>query len=239
MPILATAQQILTQAGQELGLEVGTIGTLQAGQTGDMALALLNALGDDLVRAYDWQFLLKTASLVGDGVTTLFPMPADFGRTVNQTEWSNSMKRPMNGPLTPQQWGWTQYGIVSVGIFYRYRIVGNQFEVFPVPPVGETFNFYYITKNWVNSGVSPGTYIDKVDAGNAVPVFDRRLLISGLKDRLWGQKGFDTSVLKGEFNYNLESEKGQTQGAQAINLSGCLDTFYINPLINITDGGWN
>lgn len=238
MPIVATAQEIITAAGQELGLEVGAVGTLQTGNTGEMALALLNSLGEDCVRVHDWQFLQFVAGFSGDGVNSTFPMPDDYGRTVNQTQWANNMKRPMTGPLTPQQWGWTQYGIVSVGVFYRYRIHLNEMEVFPAPGVGETFNFYYISKNWVFDPVAQA-YKDKITLGTDQPVFDRRLMITGLKQRLWGQKGFDTSVLQREFEFNLNAEKGQSQGAQILNLGGSMDTFYLNPLINITDGGWN
>lgn len=238
MPIPASAQAILTAAGQELGLAVGQIGTLQTGNTGDQALALLNSLGMDLVRSYDWQFLMFTHQVTGDGVLTSFPMPANFGRIVNQTQWSESMRRPMQGPLTPQQWGWTQFGIVSVGVFYKYRILQNEFTVFPTPPNGEKFDFYYISKNWVYDPLTL-TYKDQVTAGTDQPVFDGRLMIAGLKERLWAQKGFDTSALSQEFQYCLNAEKSEGQGAQAISLSGPIDTFYLNPLLNIPDGDWN
>lgn len=238
MPIPATAQQILTKAGQELGLEVGTIGALQTGNTGEQALALLNSLGDDLVRNYDWQFLMFTAAFNGDGVTSGFTLPADYGRTVNQTEWSASMKRPMQGPLTPQQWGWTQFGIVSVGVFFKYRILQNKFTIFPTPGVGQAFDLFYISKNWVYDPVGL-VYKDQITLGTDVPVFDRRLLIAGLKQRLWAQKGFDTSALGREFDYVLAAEQSQTQGAQQICLAGPQDSFYINPFFNLPDGDWN
>lgn len=238
MPILATAQEIITAAGQELGLEVGTIGVLQTGDNGVQALALLNSLGDDLVRVYDWQFLQFTNTFSGDGVTSAFPMPANFARVVNQTEWAKNMKRPMQGPLTAQQWGWTQFGIVSVGVFYKYRILQNKFNVFPTPGVGEDFAFFYMSKNWVESGTTPGTYKDKCSSVNDIPQFDRRLMINGLKLRLWAQKGFDTSALAREFDFVLANEKGQSTGAQQISLSGPIDTFYLNPLTNIPDGNW-
>jgi len=238
MPITATAQQILTAAGQQLGLEVGTIGTLQTGQTGDQALALLNSLGDDLVKVYDWQFLMFTKDIQGDGVTSAFAMPTDFGRIVNQTEWAKNMKRPMQGPLTPQQWGWTQYGIVSAGVFFRYRILQGKFTIFPTPSATEKFSFFYISKNWVYDPIGL-VYKDAITLGTDVPVFDRSLMITGLKQRLWAQKGFDTSVLSAEFDYQLAAEKGQNQGASEIALAGNIDTFYLNPLNNVMDGGWN
>lgn len=237
MPIMASAQEIITAAGAELGLSVGTIGLLQTGQTGEQALSLLNALGDECVKVHDWQMLEKVAEFIGDGTMVQFELPTDFGRVINQTEWSSRDKRPMSGPMTAQTWGWTQYGIVATGIFFRYRILGNKFTTFPTAGVDETFHLFYISKNWVFDPLT-STYKDSITLGTDMPVFDRRLMISALKVKLWAQKGFDTTVLTQDFNYNLSLEKGQNQGAAQINLAGSVDTFYINPLSNIPDGSW-
>lgn len=237
MPTMASAQEILTAAGAELGLSIGTIGLQQTGQTGEQALSLLNALGDECVKVHDWQMLEKVAEFTGDGSIVQFDLPADFGRVINQTEWSSRDMRPMSGPMTPQTWGWTQYGIVATGVFFRYRILDNKFTTFPTAGAGETFHLFYISKNWVYDPVSL-VYKDKITLGTDQPVFDRRLMISALKLKLWTQKGFDTTALLQEFNYNLKTEKSQNQGASAISLAGPMDTFYINPLFNIPDGSW-
>jgi hypothetical protein len=237
MPIIASAQEILTAAGAELGLAVGTIGLLQTGNTGEQALALLNAIGDECVKVHDWQMLEKTAEFTGDGTLFQFDLPMDFGRVVNQTEWSSRDKRPMSGPMTPQTWSWAQYGIVATGIFFRYRILANKFTTFPTAGPGETFHLFYISKNWVYDPISQ-TYKDTITLGTDQPVFDRRLMISALKLKLWEQKGFDTTKLVQEFNYNLETEKSQNQGASQISLVGSVDTFFINPLLNVPDGSW-
>lgn len=236
MPVRATAQEIIDAALSELGLPTATIGSAQEGQLQIQARALLNRLGDDAVKVHDWQFLLKTANFVGDGVNSTFPFPtADFGRTVNQTEWALNNKRPMIGPLSPQQWGWTQYGIVSVGVYFRYRINNNELEIFPVPGALEQFALYYVSKNWVMDefGVSK----DKITSGSDVPMFDRGLMIAGLKLRLWAIKGFDTTQLAGEYNYRLQAEMGQDQGAAVLNL-GSNDGFHYIDTANIPDGSW-
>lgn len=238
MAVLATAQEIIDQALAELGLPSSTIGATTAGiQTAVQALAILNGLGDDCVKVHDWQDLEKTATMTGDGVVTEFEMPADFGRVVNQTQWASNLRRPMLGPLTAQQWGWTQYGIVSVGVYYRYRILSNNFAVYPVPAAGEVFNFYYISKNWVmeSDGV---TLKDKITSGDDTPLFDRSLMVAGVKLRVWAIKGFDTTQLASEFNYRLEAEKGQNQGAMTINLSNQPD-YHLIDITNVPDGYWN
>src|SRR3546814_20272528 len=61
---------------------------------GIQMLALMNSLGEDLLRVHDWQFLEKSATFVGDGFTPSFALPSDFGRIVDQTAWSIGQRRP-------------------------------------------------------------------------------------------------------------------------------------------------
>lgn len=235
MPITNTAQVIVDQALKELSLPTSVIGSTQATQLTVQASAMMNTIGQDATKVHDWQFLEKVASFVGDGVTTSFDMPTDFGRVVNQTEWSSNLKRPMIGPLTAQEWGWTQYGIVSVGVYYRYRILDGKFTVYPTPAAGDTFNLYYISKNWVTDNT--GLVKDMITAADDVPMFDWTLIVAALKVRLWGIQGFDTTILSQEYNYRLQVEKGQNQGAAAINLSGGPNFHYIDGS-NVPDGSW-
>lgn len=235
MAITATAQYIIDQALTELGLPTSQVGSTQVTQLVQQSLAILNSLGDDTNKVHDWQFLEKVAAYTGDGVNSELVFPTDFGRIVNQTQWSSNMRRPMIGPLTPQEWGWTQYGIVSVGIYYRYRILDNLFAVYPTPALNDTFNFFYISKNWVRA--ADGTLKDTITATDDVPLYDRGLMVAGLKLRMWQIKGFDTTALAREFNYRLEAEKGQNQGAQAISLSG-EPGFHLLDANNIPDGSW-
>lgn len=235
--ITATVQHIVDRAFQELGLPTETLVVGVMGQNGEQALALLNSLGDDLVRVHDWQFLEGVHTVTGDGTTTEFDLPTDFGRVVNQTVWDYSDRMRARGPVSAQEWGWVKYGIVSVGTFFRYRILGNKFVVFPTPAVGEELKFFYIKKNWVTDDDTV-TMKDAADGPNDVPVFDRNLLVKGLKLRVWAQKGFDTTVLATEFDYILTAEKGQNSGAGDIRLSAAYDSILIDPLRNIPDGDW-
>jgi len=235
MPNYSTATDIVNTAFQELGLGVVNLRAAAADASGYQALGLLNSLGDELLRAHDWQNLEKLMGFVGDGVSESFPLPSDYGRQINQTEWASSDHRPLMGPVSPQVWSWNKYGIVAPGIAFQYRILDNEYAIYPVPGVGEQFSLYYISKNWVQDGNNPALFKSKIVLDNDVPQFDRRLLIAGLKNKLWAAKGLDTTLLAQEFNYMLNSEKAQMQGARVINLAGNSSC----PLIgwgNIPDG---
>lgn len=231
----ATARDIINDSMAELGLPPATFSSALVDPNGYQAMALMNSLGEELVRLHDWQFLEKTVQYTGDGVLSEFLLPNDFGRQINQTQWDQSNRRPMQGPDNAQLWGWSHYGIVSVGIYYRYRILADKFQVFPTPAAGQQFAFYYITKNWVEDGSNAGTYKSKATTDADIPLFDRRLMICGLKAKFWSQKGFDNTVLMKEYDGILSAEKGQNQGAPVINLTFSDEHFLLNEY-NVPDG---
>lgn len=234
----SSALKIVNRALQEIGLpQVATITSSADDQTGFQALGLLNALGAQLIKVHDWQFLEKTQTFIGDGVTTEFDMPLDYKRIVNQTQWSSKNKRPMYGPMTPQGWSWVQFGIVSVGVYYRYRILDNKFVVFPVPADQEELNFFYISKNWVWDPILL-VYKSEVENDTDEPIFEDYLLTAGVKFKLWAAKGMESSELGREFEYMLATEKGQNQGAPVIQLDKRWDYLYISGQ-NVPDGSWN
>jgi hypothetical protein len=239
MTTFATASDIINTALQELGMGVVSLEAAAADATGYQMLGLLNALGDELLRASDWQLLEKTMTFVGDGVTSEFPLPNDYGRQINQTEWAASDNRPLQGPVSPQVWSWNKYGIVSAGVYFQYRIITNFYNIFPVPGDGTEFALYYISKFWVYvHGDIFQSLSDRIVNADDVPLFDRRLLIAGLKLKFWAAKGMDTTTLKSEFDYILANEKAATTGAPVVSLTGS----NVNPLLgwsNILDGNWN
>lgn len=238
MALQANVLTIVNQSLQELGLpQIFTVVSPQDDQTGFQTLGQVNSLGTQLVKAHDWQFLEKEATFVGDGVTSEFDLPADFGRIVNQTQWSSSNRRPMFGPMSPQGWSWVQFGIVSVGVYFRYRILRNKFQVFPTPGVGEQIHFYYISRNWVYDPIIDD-YKDKATLDTDEPVFDQFLMVAGTKFKLWNAKGMDATDLGNQFSYMLEAEKAQTQGAPVISLDSRWDYLYISGQ-NVPDGSWN
>jgi hypothetical protein len=235
--VSASALVIVNRALQELGLpSVTTIESAPDDQTGWQSLGLLNALGAQLCRVHDWQFLEGIVTLNGDGVTTSFPLPDDFGRMVNQTQWAAKNKRPMYGPMNAQGWSWVQYGIVSVGVYYRYRILNNEFVVFPTPPLGEQFNFYYIKKDWVYDPLQD-IYTDTVLNDTDETVYDEYLVGAGVKFKLWAAKGMNSQELGREYEYMLAAAKSQNAGAPVIALDKRWDYLYISGA-NIPDGTW-
>ena len=240
MTTYATATDIVNTALQELGMGVVNLNAAANDATGYQMLGLLNALGDEVLRSNDWQQSEKIMTFVGDGITDTFELPTDYGRQVNQTEWSTSQRRPLTGPVSPQMWSWNQYGIVSAGVYYQYRIVQSTYHIFPVPADGEEFALYYINKNWVlvHGDIINPVGADRIVNPDDVVVFDRRLMIAGLKLKFWTAKGLDTTALKSEFDFMLANEKAASTGAPVVSLTGNNSNVLLG-WGNITDGSWN
>ena len=238
MSAQASVLEIVNSSLQELGLpQVITAVSSQDDQTGYQTLGLVNALGTQLVKAHDWQQLMFTQIFVGDGIQDEFDMPPNFGRIVNQTEWSAKMGRPMFGPVSPQGWSWIQFGIVAPIGGYRYRILQGKLLVSPAPAPGEEISFYYISRNWVYDPVTT-QFKDKIEADEDQPIFDDYMMIAGVKMKLWSAKGMNATELNREFDFMLAAEKSQTQGAPVISLDRARDPFLLN-IRNIPDGSWN
>lgn len=237
MATLATAQEIVDRAVDELGLARTELVEGLINQVGVQGMALLTSLGEDMVRDHDWQFLEKAVTFQGNGSANVFSLPPDFGRIVNQTVWSSKNKMPAQGPVGSREWGWIKYGMISTSVYYRYRILSDRFEVFPTPPAGETLQFFYISKNWVLKGDGTG-YGDAIIDSTDKPIFERSLMIKGLKARLWAQKGFDTSILAREYNDALNMIKAQDQGAPDIHLGRRGTSDLIDGWRNIPEGNW-
>jgi len=250
MGMYATADSIVNSAAQELGLGPASLAAGASDATGWQMVGLLNGLCQEIWRMHEWQNLEQIMEFVGADLNpsptvvelqTKFPLPTDYGRQINQTQWANNTFRPMRGPVSAQQWSWLQYGVVSSTMWYQYRILDSVYQVYPAPPVGQKFSMYYISRNWNSVPVpvgDPPVYTDQITSALDVPQFDSRMLINGLKVKFWAQKGFDTTILQSEFMTVLNAEMSQIQGAPVLNLSGA----YGDGLIgwgNVPDGTYN
>ena len=230
-----SAIDIINDATAELGLPTVTTSTAGPDDLGPQMLSLLNALCKELLTLHDWQFLIKAVEYTAVGDQEFFDLPNDYARQVNQTQWDASNRRPLIGPKSPREWGWCQYGLIGTGIFYRYRIVNDQMQIFPPVADGEKVAFYYISNGMIQDGTNPNLYKSRITSDEDKPLFDERVLVSGLKVKLWSIKGLDSTNLQKEASDLLAAYKAQSQGAAQIDLSGGGREFLVG-YGNVPDG---
>jgi len=131
---------------------------------------LLVRCGQELVMARQWKTLTKEASFTGDGVSTLFTLPADWSRMVDGSGWRRSDAQPFAGPLTSQEWQYAQARNTTAAVSVFHRIVGNMLQLFSIEAVGAVLFCDYVSRYWVASvgATSPDLFEPSMSADRIV-----------------------------------------------------------------------
>jgi hypothetical protein len=163
----------------EVGRELGRLATTAA-----------RAIG----KYHEWQKLKILKSYAGDGVTTAFDLPPDYGRmlkkgAVHSSTWKNANYRPVRDE---DEWLFLQETNIS-GTPGVWILLGGQIQFFPPPPVSETPRHYYISKNVVALSDSVPATKDRFTLDSDVFVLSEELLTLALMWRWRSLKRMDYS----------------------------------------------
>jgi len=216
-----TAIQIIRQASAELGLPVPVEAAASKEQQAQQMLALLNACGNELVRAFEWQFLRKTATLhLIDGQTD-YILPPDFSKLMNDTLWEQSNVYSVTGPVSGRQWAYLKSS-VTLAPNYCFIIKNNTFQFMPAPGdngqgVGD-ISYDYFSEGWVQDGSNANVFKAYIEQDNDIPQFDFWLCVKFLKVKTWEAKGLDSSHLTEDFRRLFDSVTSQDHGAPVLGL---------------------
>jgi hypothetical protein len=159
----------------------------------------------------------------------------------DQTQWDTTNRWPLLGPKSAQEWAWLKNSFVASLPRMRYRIQGNKFKVFPIPPVGTTQSFYmeYISQHWVAAAATP-TIPNKelITASDDILFYDPWLLVKFVKFKFYGLKGFNTKEVQADFMRVFETLTGKDTGAEKLSLAPKFQTPYVGSW-SIPDGSWS
>lgn len=197
-------------------------------------LALVNRLGRDLARQYEWQRLNKAYSFTTVQGQEQYALPSDWLRQIPQTEWDRTAQWPLIGPATTQEWQIYKSAIISEGPNLRFRIANNNVEVNPATG-GLDLSFYYVSRDWVD--ISGGGTRDYFGADTDRAKFEDSLMVTGLKVQWKASKGLDPSFDLAEFRTLLDTMKAQDKSAQKLSLGGLPRNILLTEW-NIQDGNW-
>jgi hypothetical protein len=227
---------------RELGLPVPTSAASADDTTGQQIFGLWNALGQELYEKWMWKELVKSFGFLTEVGRAAYPLPADWAGAIDQTEWDRTNHWSLIGQATEQQWQTLKSGIVALGPRLRYRYINDTIEIFPTPTtIGGAFtpydlNFEYYASGWVID--VDGNTKNEATVDNDRAVFQNRLMVNGIKLKLWEIKGFDTSALTKDYDASFNTSMSRNKGAPRLSLSPRVSPIYIGPW-NISDGNWN
>jgi predicted GNAT superfamily acetyltransferase len=177
----------------------------------------------------------------GDGVQsvvcaqTAYDLPPDFETMTNRTHWDKSKHWEMLGPEDAQQWQWLKSGYISTGPRVRWRILDNQFCIWPIMNTQEYLGWEYRSKGWARSAT--GTIKNSFTADSDTTVLDDRIMVLGTKLKYFQIKSFDTTALMQDYQRYLSIAKANDKGAPNLSFAPYPSKVLIG-YANIPDTGY-
>jgi hypothetical protein len=177
----------------------------------------------------------------GDGVQsvvcaqTAYDLPPDFENITNRTHWDKSKHWEMLGPEDAQQWQWLKSGYISTGPRVRWRILDNQFQIWPIMNTQEYLGWEYRSKGWARSAT--GAIKNSFTADSDTTVLDDRIMVLGTKLKYFQIKSFDTTALMQDYQRYLSIAKANDKGAPNLSFSPQASRVLIG-YANIPDTGY-
>jgi hypothetical protein len=187
--------------------------------TARQMLALANREGMEQSSETQWQELrrLETFNTVASQQT--YPMPADYSRMISATIWSEGLRWPLLGPLTPQEWATQVYGWQNFGPRARFRIMQGEMWLWPIPSSVDTIAYEYEGTGWAlnaNGTTYQSSWLNDTDTF----VLDEQVFMLGLKWRLLRAKGQDYMQEQKTWRDALDRAMARDAGNRTLSLEG-------------------
>ena len=174
----------------------------------------------------------------------LYALPGDIRSFINATYWDRNFRWPMLGPLSPVEWEVIVSGISPVGPRIRFRVVGNQMEIQPLPGPTQTdqIAYEYISNAFcTTSGGTPRTAVGgicKFAADTDLYRWPENTLRLGVKWRFLRAKGLDyTDELK-QYNDARDFQLSVSGGSRSLRMNAVASGLHFLNYSNVPDTGY-
>ena len=200
-------------------------------------VALAQQEGLELSKRHAWQALVTEKTFTSTAAETQTgAIPSDFDRFVDGTFFNRTAKRPVQGPMTAQEWQFHK-SVVASTIIEAFRQRGNSVLITPAPTATTTtYAYEYVTKNFCESsgGTDQSAWAADTDTG----LLSEELMTLGVVWRFKKAKGLD---------YGEDFRAYETMVAQAIARDGGKPTLNVGTSKDlrrarapfVQDGSWN
>ena len=163
---------------------------------------------------------LSSATSIGGTVTfsrTIYPLPPDYETITDNTHWDKTKHWQMLGPVDAQQWQWLKSGYISTGPRVRWRILGNEFQIWPPYNTQEYLGFEYRSKGFVRDTV--GNVKNSFTADTDTTVLDDTVMVLATKLKYFQIKSFDTTALQQDYQRYLSIAKANDKGSATLSFA--------------------
>lgn len=222
---------VITGMPSVANITVGMIGSSTAIPYG----ATVTAVGTNSVTLNQ----AATATVAGSNFSfgnESYPIPADADHFIQHTGWDRSFRWQLVGPLSPQEWQVLKSGISPTGPRLRFRIMGGQIYVNPVPASLDNLVLEYYSTGWCQSasGVPQSSWAADTDT----PVLQDRLFILGMIARWLNRKGFDSSTAQDDYEKAVDAALGRAGGSRVLPLNARAEPPVLLGSANLPDTGY-
>ena len=166
---------------------------------------------------------------------TAYTLPPDFEAITDRTQWDKTKRWEMLGGEDAQQWQWLKSGYISTGPRIRWRILDNQFQIWPPMNTQEYLGWEYRSKGWARSAT--GAIQNSFIADTDTTVLDDRIMVLSTKLKYFQIKSFDTTALTADYNRYLSVAKANDKGAPNLSFAPYPSKVLIG-YANIPDTGY-
>ncbi len=152
-------------------------------------VALAQQEGVELAEGFDWKILTKEKTFTGTAADAQTgALASDYDRMVPETFFNRTKKRPVFGPISPQDWQFTQ-AVVASTLVESFRIRGTSLLITPTASVSDTYGYEYISNQWCQSSgaVMQSAWAADTDTG----ILSEEVMTLGIVWRFLRAKGFD------------------------------------------------
>ena len=163
---------------------------------------------------------LASATSIGGSVTfskTKYPLPPDYETVTDNTHWSKLQHWQMLGPVDAQQWQWLKSGYISSGPRVRWRILGDEFQIWPPYNNEQYLGFEYRSKGFVRSAT--GQVKNSFTADTDTTVLDDSVIAILTKLKYFQIKSFDTTSLQQDYQRYLSIAKANDKGSATLSFA--------------------
>jgi hypothetical protein len=198
---------------------------------------LSNEEGREQSSRYAWEGLQKQASFTTVATqvqTSLSAITSGFEYIVNNTIWNRSLRRPVYGPDSQQDWQQSQAMQIN-GPFNRFRIIADAINFYPVPTAGQSCYFEYISNQWTTNASGSGSALWTGDTDTSV--LDDQLLILGTVWRWKAAKGLQYAEDFRKYEARLLDVMNRNGGKPTLTMTGA--KYDVPPVVIVPAGSWN
>lgn len=176
----------------------------------------VNTAALQILDEYDWQRLIRTATITGDGVLTAFPLPDDYSRMVKDASLVGPNWRFYPAQQMQDFNHWLELMDYPVATWeQRWMVFGGNLNIMPIMPLNTPLSYGYISTSIVG-GPDLSTFTTDDDTF----VLDDELLRLGIIWNWKKSKGYDFSAELAQYQQRMEMQRFRDVGSRQTLITG-------------------